>query len=78
MPLLAYNKEYYENFSSHPSSFFFAPYKEKKIQKTHIVQISVKFTLKKVRETFPELFRDEKEILRGGMKIFRILFMLFM
>jgi hypothetical protein len=43
--------------SSHPPCIFFTPYKVKKIRVT-------------CTEMFPELFLDEKEFLRGGMRIF--------
>jgi hypothetical protein len=42
----------------------------KHIQKLFLVQTLVKFTLKEIRKTFPELFQGEKEILRDGMTIF--------
>jgi hypothetical protein len=65
-----------EKFSSHPHGFFHPLEGKKKFEK-HVskfilVQTSIKFTLKKVRKTFPELFQGEKEILRGRMRIFPI------
>jgi hypothetical protein len=62
--------------NSHPTLYVsFSPLQGKKnsentYRNSFLVQISIKFTLKKIRETFPELFRDEKEFLRGGMRIF--------
>jgi hypothetical protein len=65
-----------EKFSSHQPCNFFTPLKGKKnsANKTQIflVQILIKLTLKKVQETFPELFPCEKEFLRGGMRIFHV------
>jgi hypothetical protein len=66
-----------KNFHPIPM-YLFHPLEGKKIGeyilKFFLVQTSVKFTLKKVRETFPEFFQGEKEILWGGITIFHYTF----